>query len=347
MSPPNYYDSYPPLFRPNTTALNGPDPKNLHKPDPEPNPDPLPVIDLECLTRDDERPKLDQACQDWGIFRLVNHGVPATLLAQLHGHAKRIFSLGFESKQAQTCAPVAYFWGTPALTPAGRVIEREKGPTCPPTNVKWFEGFNVLMNKLSDLHVEDPLLDSFRLLLDEYGRHQTRLATTIFEAMAKELSLSQEQSECYLCPSSGLMRVYRYLRWPEADQGSWGIDAHTDSSVLSILNHPEVGGFQVQKDDEWFDVEPVPNTLVVILGDMMQAISSDKYKSAKHRVKANKHEERISIGYFVFPDKDGVIRSPKYKPFTYADFRAQIQQDLKTIGYKVGGLHHFKLHQPT
>ncbi|GFY99335.1 2-oxoglutarate (2OG) and Fe(II)-dependent oxygenase superfamily protein [Actinidia rufa] len=299
MSPPNYYDSYPPLFRPNTTALNGPDPNNLHTPDPEPNPDPLPVIDLECLSRDDERPKLAQACQDWGIFRLVNHG------------------------------------------------RERKGPHMPPTNVKWFEGFNVLMNKLSDLHVEDPLLDSFRLLLDEYGRHQTRLATTIFEAMAKELSLSQEQSECYLCPSSGLMRVYRYLRWPEADQGSWGIDAHTDSSVLSILNHPEVGGFQVQKDDEWFDVEPVPNTLVVILGDMMQAISSDEYKSAKHRVKANKHVERISIGYFVFPDKDGVIRSPKYKPFTYADFRAQIQQDLKTIGYKVGGLHHFKLHKPT
>ncbi|GFZ13310.1 2-oxoglutarate (2OG) and Fe(II)-dependent oxygenase superfamily protein [Actinidia rufa] len=341
MSPPNYYDSYPPLFRPNTTPLNG----QVQENPPTPDPDPLPVIDLERLAHDGERQKLAQACQDWGIFRLVNHGVPTTLLAQLYGHAKRIFSLGFESKQTQICGPVAYFWGTPALNLAGRVIEREEGP--PTSNVKWFEGFNVVMNKLLEVHVDDPLLDSFRLLLEEYGRHQTRLATTIFEAMAKDLSLDQEQSDCYLCPSSGSMRVYRYLRCPEADQVSWGIDAHTDSSVLSILNHPEVGGFQVQKDNEWLDVEPVPNTLVVILGDMMQAMSHDKYKSVKHRVKANKHEERISVGYFVFPDENGVIRSPKYKPFTYADFRAQVQQDLKTIGYKESGLHHFKLNHTT
>lgn len=73
-------------------------------------------------------------------------------------------------------------------------------------------------------------------------------------------------------------------------------------------------------------------------------MSDDKYRSVKHRVKANKYKERISVGYFVFPAADDVIRSSKYKPFTYADFRAGVQQDLKTIGYKKVGLGHFKLH---
>lgn len=72
-------------------------------------------------------------------------------------------------------------------------------------------------------------------------------------------------------------------------------------------------------------------------------MSDDKCKSVKHRVKANKYKERISVGYFVFPAIDAVIQSSKYKPFTYADFRAAVQQDLKTIGYKKVGLGHFKL----
>ena len=55
-----------------------------------------------------------------------------------------------------------------------------------------------------------------------------------------------------------------------------------------------------------------------------------------HRVKVNKHRERISICYFVFPGEDVVIESSKYRPFTYNEFRAQVQQDIKALGYKVG-----------
>jgi isopenicillin N synthase-like dioxygenase len=62
----------------------------------------------------------------------------------------------------------------------------------------------------------------------------------------------------------------------------------------------------------------------------------------KHRVRLNEDKERISMGYFVFPKEDSVIRSSKYKPFTHGDFRAQVQQDLKTLGFKVG-LEKFKL----
>jgi len=55
-----------------------------------------------------------------------------------------------------------------------------------------------------------------------------------------------------------------------------------------------------------------------------------------HRVKVEKDIERISLCYFVFPGEDVVIESNEYKPFTYNEFRAQVQQDIKTLGYKVG-----------
>ena len=70
-------------------------------------------------------------------------------------------------------------------------------------------------------------------------------------------------------------------------------------------------------------------------------MSDDKYHSVMHRVKVNRKKERISICFFGFPEDDVVIQSSKYKPFTYNEFRAQVQQDVKTVGHKVG-LERFK-----
>ncbi|KAK4857240.1 hypothetical protein QYF36_025976 [Acer negundo] len=72
---------------------------------------------------------------------------------------------------------------------------------------------------------------------------------------------------------------------------------HTYSSVISILNQNQVGGHEVLKDDKWLLVQPILNELMVNLRDMLR-------------------------------------RDPK--PFTYKDFQAQVQHDVKTLGFKVG-----------
>lgn len=109
-----------------------------------------------------------------------------------------------------------------------------------------------------------------RLPIKDYKTHLSRIATTLFEAMAKNLDLSLKPSEPYLAENTGMVRVYRYPNCSDANVG-WGMEAHTDSSVLSILNQDdEVSGLQVLKDDQWLTVKPIPNTLIVNLGDMMQ-----------------------------------------------------------------------------
>lgn len=89
--------------------------------------------------------------------------------------------------------------------------------------------------------------------------------------MADDLNLCPKKSDSYLSLPTGFLRVYRYLRCPMADQ-MLGIDVHTDSSVLSILHQDDVGGLQVYKDGEWLDAKPIPNTLIVNIGDMMQVL---------------------------------------------------------------------------
>lgn len=108
-----------------------------------------------------------------------------------------------------------------------------------------------------------------RLLLVDYATHLSRIATNLFEAMAKNLDLNLKDTKSYLAENTGIVRVYRY---PRIDAG-WGMEVHTDSSVLSILNQDDhVSGLQVLKDDQWLTVKPISNTLIVNLGDMMQVL---------------------------------------------------------------------------
>ncbi|XP_054799251.1 gibberellin 2-beta-dioxygenase 8-like [Prosopis cineraria] len=306
------------------------------------DPVPVPVIDLHCLNDDvdkdgEELRKLDEACREWGIFRLVNHGVPLGLMAEVEELTKRLFWMSFESKKS-SCeeGPVSYFWGTPALTPSGSALSGGH------RKINLVEGFNLPLSQLSEFHPQLPLLQSFRVAMIEYGEHISRIATSLFKAMASKLEVKMEEdksSNCYVSDKTGNIRVYRYPRSPNNHHviGSWGMEPHTDSSVLSILNHhTQDSALELFNNHQWLPLQSIPNTLVVNIGDMMQAISDDRYKSALHRVRISQEKERISVCYFVFPDEEFVIESSKYKPFSYSDFRAQVQEDIKTTGYKVG-----------
>lgn len=107
-----------------------------------------------------------------------------------------------------------------------------------------------------------------RVLVMEYEKHLSRIGRRLLEAMAKNLELNIKNSKEYL--AVGMMRVYRYPNCPDTN-GGWGMEAHTDSSVMSILNQgDEVGGLQLLKHHQWLNVKPIPDTLIVNLGDMMQ-----------------------------------------------------------------------------
>lgn len=58
--------------------------------------DTLPVIDFQCINEE----QLHEACAEWGVlFRLVNHGIPTSLMNQLNDPSKQVFNYSFETKQ--------------------------------------------------------------------------------------------------------------------------------------------------------------------------------------------------------------------------------------------------------
>ncbi|KAF3340472.1 S-norcoclaurine synthase 1-like protein [Carex littledalei] len=65
----------------------------------------IPVIDLSRLmdemsmSREEEASKLKHACEEWGFFQLVNHGVPEKVIEEMKDNIKGFFGLPLEERE--------------------------------------------------------------------------------------------------------------------------------------------------------------------------------------------------------------------------------------------------------
>lgn len=83
----------------------------------------------------------------------------------------------------------------------------------------------------------------------------------------------------------------------ECDQVSIG--SHTDFQLLTILFQDQVGGLQIlNPSGEWINAIPIPDTLVINIGDLMQRITNDRYLSTVHRARNFSGKERVSMPFF-------------------------------------------------
>ncbi|CAA7054627.1 unnamed protein product [Microthlaspi erraticum] len=162
-----------------------------------------------------------------------------------------------------------------------------------------------------------------------------KLAEVLAEKSGRRSNFFKEncvRNTCYL-------RMNRYPPCPKPSE-VYGLMPHTDSDFLTILYQDQVGGLQLIKDNKWIAVKPNPRALIINIGDLFQAWSNDMYKSVEHRVMTNPTVERFSTAYFLCPSYDAVIECssecPAYRNFSFREFRQQVQEDVKKLGFKVG-----------
>ena len=110
----------------------------------------------------------------------------------------------------------------------------------------------------------------------------------------------------------------RVLHYPALDApplpGQLRCGAHTDFGSHTILLADDTpGGLQVRfRDGTWRDVFPTANAFVVNIGDLMMRWTNDRWLSNQHRVAnppaaTDRPVRRLSIAYFVHPNRDALI----------------------------------------
>jgi isopenicillin N synthase-like dioxygenase len=298
----------------------------------------LPVIDISGLSspnladRQAVGAELREACLDKGFFYIKNHGVPVELLNDVFAEAAAFFALppdqkdevnkskskanrGYEPLQGQTLEP-----GAPPDLKEGYYIGPEHGADDPRVLAGMFNhGPNLWPSQRPN----------FRPVMENYRGVMFALAAQLMQGMALSLDLPEDYFGEYNKDANGTVRLLHYPpQPPQGNPAQKGAGAHTDFGGLTILRQGDVGGLQVwdQKTDAWIHADPLPNTYVVNLGDMISRWTNDRYRSTVHRVVNASGKERYSVPFFYtgnyafnvacIPTCLAAGEQPKYPPVT-------------------------------
>lgn len=282
----------------------------------------IPLIDFQGLhgsNHSDIIKQIGQACQQNGFFQVKNHGIPETLINKIMRTSKDFFQMP-ESERLKN------YSDDPSKTT--RLSTSFNVKTEKVSN--WRDFLRLHCYPLEDYVHEWPSNPpSFREEVAEYSTSVRGLVLRLLEAISESLGLEKDYIEKALGKQAQHMALNYYPPCPQPEL-TYGLPGHTDPNLITILLQDDVPGLQVLSNGKWIPVDPIPNTFIVNIGDQMQVISNDRYKSILHRAVVNSNKERISVPTFYCPSPDAVIGPAKelisdeqpavYRDFTYAEY---------------------------
>ncbi len=116
----------------------------------------------------------------------------------------------------------------------------------------------------------------------------------------------------------------------DAAEDQFGVAPHTDFGVLTVLCQDEIGGLEIQRrNGSWAAMPPIPGTLVVNIGDLLERWSNRRYRSTVHRVINASGRERLSLVLAYDPNFETLVdprafcaegETPHDAPITCGDY---------------------------
>nr|AAM63764.1 1-aminocyclopropane-1-carboxylate oxidase, putative [Arabidopsis thaliana] len=283
----------------------------------------IPVIDFSKLNGEEREKTLSEiarACEEWGFFQLVNHGIPLELLNKV----KKLSSDCYKTEREEafkTSNPVKLL---------NELVQKNSGEKL--ENVDWEDVFTLLD------HNQNEWPSKIKETMGEYREEVRKLASKMMEVMDENLGLPKGYIKKAF--NEGMedgeetaffgTKVSHYPPCPHPELVN-GLRAHTDAGgVVLLFQDDEYDGLQVLKDGEWIDVQPLPNAIVINTGDQIEVLSNGRYKSAWHRVVAREEGNRRSIASFYNPSYKAAIgpatvaeeegSEKKYPKFVFGDY---------------------------
>jgi isopenicillin N synthase-like dioxygenase len=299
----------------------------------------IPVIDLSDALRPggvrsaEVAQQMRQAAMSAGFFYIRHHGVPAETLARQFEIARDLLTLPAPRREALSIRHSPIMRGFEAL--GAQTLDREAHP-----DLK--ESFYCGMDWPADhpyvragLQTYGPSqwpdeLPHARPVCEAYIDTLNALSLRIMQLLALSLGLAEHHFDAACHDPMVTLRMVRYPPHPEgADERTFGAGAHTDWGAVTVLAQDAHGGLEVQMPDgNWVEATPLPDTLVVNLGDMIPRWTNGLYHSNPHRVR-NRHSggaPRYSIPFFYEPGYFARIEAvpgtvppgqvPRFKPCT-------------------------------
>lgn len=142
----------------------------------------------------------------------------------------------------------------------------------------------------------------FQSTMIEFWQVRLQLARKMIRIFALALDLPEDYFDAITThPGADAVFIhYPGVQDEKPDNIDVGIGAHTDIQCLTLLWQDMSGGLQVlSSEGEWLDAAPIEGTLVVNIGDLLQRLSNNRFKSTVHRVYNRQKTSRYAMPFFL------------------------------------------------
>ncbi|TIL47161.1 isopenicillin N synthase family oxygenase [Mesorhizobium sp.] len=276
----------------------------------------VPVLDLNRLEQGASERRtflfdLRTAARDVGFFYLSGHGISAVEIDEVLDASRRFFALPEADKLAIEMVRSPQFRG---YTRTGGELTRGKAD--------WREQLDIgverrpvpqglrvpAWTRLQGPNQWPSALPQLKPALLAWQTRATAVAVRLLKAFALSLDQAEDAFDPIYCGEPNhRMKIVRY---PGRDTtgGDQGVGAHKDGGFLTLLLQDDNRGLQVEYDGIWVNVDPIPGTLVVNIGELLELASNGYLGATVHRVVTPPAGvERISVPFFFSARLDATI----------------------------------------
>lgn len=250
--------------------------------------------------------RLGETCHRAGFFYLVNHGVDDATVDRAFAALAQFFALDECHKAAidKNHSPHFRGWERLGTELTGNRVDYREQVDLGPERDAVADPDPYYRRLVGPNQWPDPALaPDFRPAMESLGEKLDGVAARVLEMMSVALGLDPDHIGGVF---GGEPQPYlKLIRYPPSPAGGQGVGAHKDSGFLTLLIQDRVAGLEaMDADGRWYGIPPLPGSLVVNVGELMQMLSGNYFLAAPHRVFNDSGAERLSMAYFYSPDLD-------------------------------------------
>lgn len=271
----------------------------------------IPLVDLSKYVNGTAAEKqafvaaIGDAFQATGFVGVINHGIPKQLIDDFYTYAKQFFALPTDTKFKYKVAGVN---GQRGYTAFG--TEHAKHSKVADLKEFFQIGQTVVGENLPKSDYPDNIatedVPQFADLGDELYRAFENVGNQLLEAIGVYLDLGPDYFKPKTRNGNSILRAIHYPPITQEPKSAIRAEQHEDINLITLLVGASAGGLQLlNKQEEWLDIVPEEDEIVVNVGDMLQRLTNNYLRSTTHRVvnppKALWHTPRLSIPFFLHP----------------------------------------------